>query len=345
MKETFFNKLSIEKIFVYFFILVAFFYLINSLSGILTPFFLGFIGAYILNYPTRSLEKIKIPRAIASLIVIGLFFSIIFIVFFIALPYVQKELVSLAKSFPNVVMNWFNAIKKHLNDLGLADLNQSLSYDQFSNNIGDFMGFGIQFIMNLLSNGGRLASLLSMTVVTPIIMFYWLKDWDKFTAFVFSKIGNDFKALAKEMNQVVGKYIKGQSLVCISLIVLYPAVLFLIGFKNYMLVGFIAGLFSFVPYLGVVTAVLLGLSININNSLTDPTQSVSFLTLMVAIGFVAFIEAYILSPKLIGSRIKVHPICILFSLMAAGTWFGFIGIVMAMPIAAIIRLILSKLYV
>lgn len=319
-------------------------YIAQSLSGILMPFFLGFVGAYILNTPTKTLERLKIPRSIASLIVMSLFFSLLVLIFFVALPYIQNEILNLAKSFPSSILVWIKALKLNIDKVcdsfGIQHIN--ISYDKIVDNIGDFVGIFLQFLINLLSNGGKLAGILSMTVITPIIMFYWLKDFQNFNEFISNKLGYRFKNITQELNEAVTLYLKGQFIVCFCLMIIYPTFLYIIGFKKFALVGIMSAIFSFVPYLGVVTAFILGFSININLALTNSIESIPFLNLTICLSVIAFIEAYILCPRFIGSKIRVHPLFILFSLMAAGTWFGIVGIIFAMPVAAMARVLIER---
>ncbi len=311
-----------------------------SLSAIILPFLLGFIGAYALDGLVTRMGRIKISRGIGSAILIFGVILLLTLLMIVAFPYLQQQLISLALGVPAVVNETFDHFKPFLEELSerfgtpqATDLKT-----QLTSHLGDVLTWSIRLITNLLTNSMILANVISLTILTPIIMFYLLKDWPKLIDRVDHYIPvaylDDIRHHAKTIDKTLSEYAKGQATVCLILMVFYACTLWLIGLNQGVFIGILTGFLSFIPYVGW----LIGFFTSIALALT---QFDSSLVGMVFITFfiVGMIESNFLSPRLIGEKVGLHPVWIIFSLLAGATWFGFMGVLLALPIAATIGVI------
>src|SRR5690606_19798258 len=194
----------------------------------------------------------------------------------------------------------------------------------------------------LSRSGFAMVAWVANIVLLPILTFYFLRDWDLLVERVASLVPRDHvdtvARLARESNDVLGAFLRGQFLVMIALGVIYAAGLSLVGLKLGMLIGLVAGLISFIPYLGTATGVVLGLLAAVVQA-----QGLDLgLLLMVAGVFVAgqMLEGYVLTPRIVGDRIGLHPMAVIFAIMAGGQLFGFLGMLLALPVAAVANVLL-----
>ena len=346
MQSSFTKALKNENFFRYLvmwtIISVVIAYLVRSISGILTPFVAGFIGAYVLNRPVQKLEKYKISRNIASAFVILTLLILIGLVVVVALPYLQKELVILAQSIPAFAQRIFHSLHPFLNSisekLGATVETASLSHE-LSRHTGDILQWSLEALINLLSNGMVLANLLSLIVLTPVITFYLLKDWPNLIQFIDGLLPKEYahsiRHTTKKIDVMMSDFAKGQTVVCLILMVLYASSLSFTGLNQAVFVGILTGFFAFIPFIGMLIGCLVSLSIAFNQ-FTDWASILSVASVFV---IVPLIEANFLTPRFIGGKIGLHPVWILFALLAGGNWFGFVGILFALPIAAIVGIL------
>lgn len=316
--------------------------LLQSLGNILLPFFISIIGAYILNCPVTFLQKLQISRGWGSFLVISALILLLVITMIVAIPLIQNKLIHLAKIAPNIV----DKILKFLSPL-MEMASAKLSPEdvrqitqQISNQFGNVFSWGLKIILNLLSNGMALANTLSLAILTPIVMFYLVKDWPKIVTTIDNllpkKYGSSIRHHMTTMDNALSSYAKGQSLVCFTLIILYSIGLLIINLDYAIMVGVFTGLISFVPYLGALIGFLLSVAIALqqfDNFSALPNVMVVFLVIQA-------IEGYFLTPRLVGEQIGLHPVWMIFALLAGITWFGFIGVIFALPTAAIISILI-----
>jgi len=179
-------------------------------------------------------------------------------------------------------------------------------------------------------------------LLLPILAFYFLRDWDKLVERVASVIPRNhigtITALARESNEVLGAFIRGQFLVMLALGVIYAGGLSLVGLKLGLLIGMIAGLISFIPYLGATTGILMAI-------IAALVQAQGFdLKLLILVGVVftvgQLLESYVLTPRIVGDKIGLHPVAVIFAVMAGGQLFGFLGMLLALPVAAVSNVLL-----
>ena len=327
--------------------LVAFLLLVHQLRPVLSPFVIGALIAYLGDPLADRLESRGLGRGLAAALVFLLIGMLLAIILLFTLPVVAQQLDMLVRKVP-LAFEWLiqTALPRIQELLGLPqqglpvlELRQRIaenwqSVGKLVSGVSSYItGSGINFLVSL----GNL-------VLIPIVAFYLLRDWDKLTPKVlrllpmaWQKTARD---LARECDEVIGAFLRGQLLVMLSLVGIYATGLWLVGLELAFLIGALAGLASIVPYLGtvvgVVTAVIAG------------WLQFQDLSILLWIGLVFVIgqalEAYLLTPRLVGNRIGLHPVVVIFAVLAGGQLAGFVGILLGLPAAAVIMVFLRHFH-
>ena len=210
---------------------------------------------------------------------------------------------------------------------------------QLQKQVGFWLGaqYLLAFVKSLWSGGQALVSLFSLLVITPVVVFYILVDWDRMVATIdgWVPVGqrDTVRGLAGEIDRAIAGFLRGQSLVCLFLGLWYGIGLSLIGLNFGFLIGICAGVLSFIPYVGSLTALVLAAVISIVQGW--PSWLLFFLAMGV-VGTGQFLEGNVLTPRLVGASVGLHPVWLMFSLFAFGSLFGFTGLILAVPVSAMI---------
>ncbi len=323
-------------------------FVLHLLGSTVTPFAAGIALGYLLDPIVRKLERLGLNRLGAALLILVVFASAFAIVLVVVAPILSSQLLTFAQRLPGYAVRLqalgveeYNAlIAKYgggwISALGLGG---QLSSDQIQKSIGDFVAQGAQWLVNtlksLVSGGAAIFSFLSLLVITPVVAFYILVDWDRMIAEIDSWLPiehrDKLRAIALEINQALAGFIRGQSLVCLFLGLWYGIGLTLVGLDFGFLIGFIGGVLSFVPYVGSLVALILSIGVALVQGW--PSLRLLFMALAVMVSG-QFLEGYVVSPKLVGESIGLHPVWLMFALLAFGQLFGFVGLVIAVPTAA-----------
>lgn len=315
--------------------------ILYSLGSILMPFLAGLIGAYALNSPATWLSRRHFSRGIASAILVLSLILLIITLMLIALPYLQQQLFLLASSIPPLIEHLFQQVAPTLErvsqDFGTPSAAELKT--QVISHLGDVLTWSVRVLTNLLSNGMALANLLSLVILTPVITFYLTKDWPYMIAKIDSllplKWASQIRKHTITVDRTLSSYAKGQAIICLILMFLYSTALWAVGLKQGIIVGILTGFLSFIPYIGMLIGYMTSLGIGFA-SFTG-WSSIGLVTLVFVI--ISLIEGNVLIPRFIGKKVGLHPVWIIFALLAAGTWFGFIGILLALPITAMLGVI------
>ena len=322
------------------FVLVSF--LIYLLTPILMPFLSAAVLAYIADPLADKLEK-KMSRTLAvSVVFFGLsLFAILLLL--ILLPLLERQFVVLAENLPLYIdraqLYILPLLKEQFGlDVGSFDLNtlkQSLS--NYWKTAG---GIAANILSSISHSGLVLAGWIANFLLMLVVTFYLLRDWDylmaKIHALLPRKNEKVIVTLAKESDEILGAFFRGQMLVMLALSVVYTIGLMLVGLDTALLIGVLAGLVSFVPYLGfIVGIVVAGIAVLIQFQEIMPL-------FYVAIVFMTgqMLEGMLLTPWLVGEKIGLHPVAVIFSVLAGGQLFGFVGVLLALPVAAVIAVLL-----
>jgi len=316
-------------------------WLIALLGPILTPFVLAALLGWLGDPAVDRLERAGRSRPVAVTLVFVLMLMLLVLVVLILVPMVERQVVTLVEALPQyrdwfigTALPWVEArtgleIAQWLDPQRLFMLVRA-HWDQAGGMAAAVFGY-------LSSSGFAFLAWVANIVLLPILTFYFLRDWDVLVERVAAMIPRDHigtvSRLAKESDEVLGAFLRGQFIVMLALGAIYAIGLSLVGLKLGLLIGIVAGLISFVPYLGATTGVVLAV-------LAALVQAQGFdLKLLVLVGVVftvgQLIESYILTPRIVGDRIGLHPVAVIFAIMAGGQLFGFVGMLIALPVAAV----------
>jgi predicted PurR-regulated permease PerM len=337
--------------------LAAFAYALHVLGSTVTPFAAGIALGYLLDPVVNKLERTGLNRLGASLLILVAFVAVFAILLVFAAPILGNQLATFAQSLPNyatrlqklVIDEGDTLIKAYGGGwLGALGLRDQLSSAQIQKSVGDFVGQGAQWLLasmkSVVSGGAAVFNFFSLLVITPVVAFYILVDWNRMVAKLDSLLPiehrDGLRAIAKEINHALAGFIRGQSLVCLFLGLWYGLGLTLIGLDFGFLIGILAGLLSFVPYVGSLTALALSLIVAIVQGW--PSLKLALMALAV-VGSGLFLDGYVVSPKLVGESIGLHPVWLMFALLAFGQLFGFLGLIIAVPTAAAIGVLVRHL--
>ena len=320
----------------------AFFYMTYILRSVLLPFVLGIVLGYLLDPLTSKIEKLGLNRTLSTIAVLVL--VLIFIVPAVVLLFsaVQSEFLHFLELAPQYITALLKKLEPTLLDLQRyfpelqpANIKEYIR-DNMSNNV-KLLG---KIVRGLLSNGFAFINLLSLLLITPVVTFYMLRDWKHFLHRVDSLLPRrskkSIRQQAHEIDRAMAGFIRGQLSVCVLLGTYYALGLYLAGLDMGLLVGFMAGVISFIPYVGTITGFIVSLLIAF-------AQFDDFARIAVVIAvFLSgqFLEGNFLTPKLVGDSVGLHPVWIMFALLAGGVLLGFLGLMIAIPVAAIIAILL-----
>jgi predicted PurR-regulated permease PerM len=307
------------------------------LSPILLPFIAGLVLAYFLDPVADALERLGLPRIAATAVILLL--SILFLVLIVLLvvPILGDQIVRLAGDLPTLMQS----LLARFNDVAPQWMKDAIARSgtdvqgSISDIAGRAAGWTATLLASIWSGGMALVNILSLMVVTPIVAFYLLADWDRLVAKVDSWLPRDhaeeIRAIFNDINAAMAGFIRGQGTVCLLLGLFYALALTVAGLKFGLVIGIGAGLLSFIPYVGALVGGVVAIGVGLVQFWPD-FASIALIIGIFAVG--QFIEGNFLSPKLVGSSIGLHPVWLMFALFAFGYVFGFVGLLLAVPLAA-----------
>lgn len=320
---------------------ILFGFVIYALWGILLPFVAGFILAYILNPLVVKLKKHHLSRTWAtSIVIVGLILCV-FACFFILLPVLEAQLISFIVKVPQLANTLWIKIQPFLDMIKDRISEQQLDYvkDSLSNQTSNFIDNLGSTLLGLFTGWTALFNVASFLVITPVVTFYLLNDWDKITQKIkdlYPRKSADFiNQKMNEIDVILSAFIRGQAAVCLFLALFYGFGLTLIGLDFGFSVGFIAGIFSFIPYVGTLT----GFALSLLLALAQSGGLSLFLWILVVFGIGQFLEGYVLTPRLVGDKVGLHPVWVIFALFAGSYLFGFLGMLIAVPVFAVLGVV------
>jgi predicted PurR-regulated permease PerM len=320
-------------------ILIGFGFLIDLLSPILLPFVVGLGIAYLLDPMVEKLDAMGFPRVLASSLILGAFFIVLIGSIAALVPLLEDQFNRLAERLPAVII----AVRDYAQPF-FARIEETFSDQQISNfkdAAGEYVGSVLGAVKRLMAGvwrgGQAVFEILSLLVVTPIVAFYLILQWPTLVRTIDGLLPVDHADTIREqlgeIDRTVAGFVRGQLSVCLTLGTFYAVGLTLVGLESGLIVGILAGLISFVPYVGATVGLLTGVGLAWVQFGGDPMM-VGMVAGVFVVGQVA--ESYVLTPRLVGGRVGLHDLWIIFALMAGGALFGLIGVMLAIPVAAII---------
>jgi predicted PurR-regulated permease PerM len=311
-------------------------FVIWLLSNILLPFVAGLAIAYFLDPFADRLEARGLSRLMATT-VISVFFTILAVALAIlVLPLIYQQTIAFIDVFPSLIKSARGFLMEASNGR-LAMLIGRQSDVQKA--VSEVTSGGLSWLLSLLpsigSQGLALVGLISLVVVTPVVAFYMLLDWDRMVARVDELLprqhAETIRSLALEIDEVLSGFVRGQGTVCLLLGIFYGIGLSLAGLKFGLVIGIMTGILTFIPYLGSVTGFIVSTALACFQFWPNYGQ-IGIVIGIFAVG--QFVEGNFLAPKLVGGRVRLHPVWVMFALFAFGALFGFAGALLAVPVAA-----------
>src|SRR5215467_7014710 len=313
------------------------------LREVLLPFVAGMVLAYLLDPLANRIERLGVNRLLATLAIIVLVVTTISVLAILTLPIIVREVSYFVESLPLYVrqlhMLATDQSRPWLSKLvgeGLGEAERSIG--EITTLASSWL---TTFLRSIWSGGRALISVLSLGVVTPIVACYLLYAWDKMIAVIDNWIPPErretVRALAREVDDTVGGFVRGQSIRCLVLAFYYSAALWLMGLRHGPLIGVAAGLMSFIPYVGSLSGLVISMCVAIAQFWPDWT----WILLVPPIFLIGqSLSDYGLSPYLVGRRVHLNPVWMMFALFAFGYLFGFVGLLIAVPVAAAIGVLM-----
>jgi predicted PurR-regulated permease PerM len=335
--------------------LVAFFVLFYLLSPILLPFVAGFVIAYFLDPAVHRLERWHVRRSFGAAIVLLLFVVAVLVVLSLLVPLVELQAAELVQRVPALVGAARERMEQlmHLAEQKLAPEDVARLRDMLGSGLADIASWAVRLVQSVLTSSVALANLLSLVFVTPIVAFFLLRDWPRIVSKVDAWLPRQHLATIREQARLVDAtlagFVRGQLLVCLGTGVYYAAALTLIHLDFGLIIGVLAGILTFIPYVGFATGFVLAMGLAL---LQFGTLS-GMLSVFVVFAVGQVLEGNVLAPKLVGERVHLHPVWVIFALLAFGSVLGFAGVLIALPAAAVAgvlvrfglgRYLLSPLY-
>ncbi|MBO9716639.1 MAG: AI-2E family transporter [Pseudoxanthomonas sp.] len=321
-------------------------WLVWLLAPILTPFVLGALLGWVGDPLADRLQRRGFSRNLAVAVVFGAMALVVVLALVILAPLLERQVVTLVEAAPEyrdwmlqTALPWL----EHRTGLDLVGwLDAGRLSEWVRTHWEQAGGFAATLFGYLSRSGVAMVAWLANIVLLPILTFYFLRDWDLLVERVAALVPRNqigtVTRLARESNEVLGAFLRGQFVVMIALGLIYAVGLSLVGLKLGLLIGLIAGLISFIPYLGATTGVVLAVVAALVQAKGFDVQ----LLVLVGVVFVVgqMLESYVLTPRIVGDKIGLHPMAVIFAIMAGGQLFGFVGMLLALPVAAVANVLL-----
>lgn len=311
-------------------------------SGILLPFVAGMVLAYFLDPVADRLQRVGLSRLMATIVILFAFIVVLVLAFVILIPVLASQMADFASKLPE----YLTRLQTLITSFDPRWLEEKFGVD--ANGLREGLnslltsGFGLltTVFTSIWSSGVALVSVVSLFVVTPVVAFYMLLDWDRMVAIVDSWVPRDYvqtvRAIANDINTATAGFVRGQGTLCLVLGAMYATGLTLTGLNFAILIGLFAGLISFIPYVGSLTGLVLAVGVAFVQFWPDWTMVAA----VAGVFFVGqFIEGNILQPRLVGKSVGLHPVWLMFSLFAFGALFGFVGLLIAVPASAAVAVL------
>jgi predicted PurR-regulated permease PerM len=322
--------------------IVVFGWLVYQLSPVLTPFFVSALLAYLGDPVVDKLEKYQLSRSLSVTVVFAVLFisGLVFLLVFI--PMLSSQISALFKRLPDyfnvlqtTLIPWLTSFGFPADMFDLHTLKQTIM--NYWGEVGKVAGGVLSY---MTSSGMAILQALGNFVLIPVVTFYLLRDWDdlvaRFRELLPRKKAEQLISLSLECDEMLAAFIRGQLMVMFALATIYTVGLSFIGLELALLLGVIAGIVSFVPYLGLIV----GISLAGAAAFLQFNEWLPVIWVAVVFGVAQAIEGMVLTPRFVGERIGLHPVAVIFAVLAGGQLFGFTGVLLALPVAAVIMVLL-----
>ena len=320
-------------------LLIALWLALELFSAILLPFVVAAGLAYFLDPPTSQMQRAGLPRTLGALLMLiaTLLFALLFVLLLYPLLLAQLGmLISRLPTYVGLARNAADALLVHFQEQLGPELVDERLRQLVAGQAGAVLAFLGTALSRLIGGGFALFNVLTLLVVTPVVAFYFLRDWPAMIARVDAWLPHRYaevlRAQAREVDRILSAWLRGQAMCCLALIIYYAVALSLVGLDLGLIVGMTAGLLSFIPYVGSITGLIAAVGLA---SAQFPTWG----GMMMVVGvFVVgnILEGYVIYPRFLGARVELRAVWVIFALFAGAAAFGFLGVLLAVPVAATI---------
>jgi predicted PurR-regulated permease PerM len=316
-------------------------FLIYLLKNVLLPFAAGALVAYFLAPVVAALERRGVPRWVGTTLALLLFLAGMVAILMLVVPPLSAQVKAFIAHVPDIIATlqrrfseWLPAIEHQLGG-SIDELKSSAS-----SAAGDVAGFLVKVVGGVVASGFVIINAVSLLVIMPVVAFYILRDWPAIVrtidGYLPRPIEPTVSELASEIDRIVAAFIRGVGMVCLSLAIYYAVALSLVGLQFGLALGIFAGLAAFIPMFGAILSFILALALALGQF--ETWTPIGLVVLVFAVGQI--LEGYVFTPQFVGNRVGLHPVWVIFALMAGGALFGFLGLLLAVPAAAAIGVLI-----
>ena len=307
-------------------------------SEVLLPFIIGIIIAYILNPLVVKMEKAGINHLLSVLMVLLLAFVFCFGSFLFLIPILIDQLEIILKKLPYVFDKLKFYLIEYVSNIGFIEKEEYSKYisNFISNKSGDLIKYLFEFLAISLDKSIAIINIIGLVFITPIVVFFTLNDWNKILNYLNKNVSKNIISQINpkiiKINKVLSSFFRGQLIVAFLLVIYYSITLTLLEIEGSFSIGMLIGILSILPYLGFIVGILISISFALIQFGT--INIVIYVLLVFILG--QFLESYVLSPRYISKNIGLHPLLSMFVIIASGAAFGLIGILLAIPLTAVL---------
>jgi len=315
--------------------------MLYHIQSIITIFAVSFFIAYLLDPIVDFAERGKIPRSISIIFLIITMSALFMVLLAWLMPILYHELEYLIKTTPESLSALADVFKNTLSKLNL-DISVETIKAQLAPKAGEIASKSFDAVTNFAASvTGAVSSIVNLALI-PIITFYFLRDFDHMNEKIFNimerKGGQRYKSYLLEFDEILSKYFRGQVIVALILSVLYTSILLIAGVKPAILIGLVSGILSIVPYLGFI----IGFGTSMVLAIVQHQDVLHPMLVLGGFLVVQLLEGNLITPKIVGESLGLHPAAVIFALMAGGSLFGIAGMIIALPVAAFIKVLASE---
>ncbi|MFQ6549736.1 AI-2E family transporter [Aestuariibius sp. 2305UL40-4] len=316
---------------------LVFFVILYLLGDVILPFVLGGAIAYLLDPVADRLERMGLSRALATALITVVGILVFVLLTLLIIPTLVRQTTALIQAIPQILGNleaWMTQrFPSMMSENGVV--REQLAA------IGELIrSRGNELLQGVLTSARGLLNIIVLIVIVPVVSVYLLLDWDRMVAEVDKLLPRDhapvIRRLAKEIDDTLAGFLRGQGTVCLILGIYYAVLLMIVGLNYGLVVGFIAGLISFIPYVGAIVGGALAIGLALFQFWGEWWWIVAVYAIFQS---GQMIEGNILTPKLVGDSVGLHPVWLIFALSVFGTLFGFVGMLVAVPVAAMLGVV------
>ncbi|HUB46226.1 MAG TPA: AI-2E family transporter [Acetobacteraceae bacterium] len=320
-------------------LLVAFWLVLHLFASVLAPFVAAAVIAYVLDPPTTYLSRVGVPRGLAALLMILAMLLALLLFILLLYPLILAQIGLLINRIPQYVQllqGWARQVITNLQQNFGSDVVNDKLRDLVSSQAGTMLSVAVSTLTGVVTGGWAIFNVLSLAVVTPVVGFYILRDWQKVIrrvdAWLPRRYEGVIRAQAREVDRILSAWVRGQAMCCVLLALYYALALTIAGLDLGLIVGLAAGLLSFIPYVGSITGGVTAIGLAL-------AQFPHWRGVFVVVGVLIIgqiLEGYVIYPRFLGDRVELPAVWVIFALFAGAAAFGFLGVMMAVPVAATI---------